>query len=1218
MKNVQPLRLGILLSFCFMVSAAHAQYVPIPDSAFAKFLQFDGYSSCLTGNGTTGFSLDTTCYRVTHDTNLDISSYANYTPIHDLTGLRYFKNLRTLYCTTYASVTNLPALPDSITYIDFQGIGLSTLPHLPDSLQFLNVGFSQLTSLPALPQGLKTLYCNNNHLRSIPPLPDSLHIFQCYLNKLTSLPALPARLISLDCSSDSLTSLPGLPRTLTSLNCGYNPLTSLPTLSDSLHTLYCSYAQLSGLPALPAGLTSLYCANNNIGSLPVLPDSITIMYCGHNSLHSLPALPAALKVLFCDSNQLDSLPSFPSGLTQLHCNVNHLTSLPLLPAGLYSIYCRSNPQLSCLPPVGVSNMIEFYISGTAITCMPNRFTASNYDIDPSNRPICVGTCYSTNFTIAIPDSNFGHWLYTNGYASCMTGNGATGYFIDTSAALVRNADTIDCSNSNIRSLQGVFCFRHLRYLNCSNNPFAYLTNLQWPQNLTYLDCSYDQLTDLYQQPTGLLYLKCAGNGSSGSNGLTGLPHSLPSGLRYLDCSRNAVGATSFTLPDSLRYLDCSLNSNIYNLPAIPSKLAFLNCAYDGLNALPALPAGLTYLDCNLNGLHSLGSLPDSLRYLDCSGNAFLDSLPSLPVGLISLHCSGNPGNSVYGPLRHLPALPASLVQLNCSDNQITNLPALPVALTSLICDSNQLTSIPSLSTAIDVLRCTHNTQLACLPAIYRSSISSFRISSTHVTCLANPFSASDYDVDPASMPLCGPSSGCPISAYQIRGNVHNDTSVTCMTDSLAPGSAMPYVKVILERNGQMVAQSYTDSTGAYSFGVMPSQAYTVRIDTTFLPLTVVCPGSNSYQVTLTPIDTLATGVNFGLKCYGADYGISTLSSTKFKPGDTTIVNVIAGNPLLYFFNADCGPAMSGTIMVTIDGPVHYAGPAPGALTPSSVSGDTLRYNVGNLDSLTVGSLYFRVYTDTSATIGTPVCISGIITPVSPDFYPSDDTLSACLAVVSSFDPNHKVGSPEVLSFDGDWLTYTVEFQNTGNAPASVVVVRDTLSSLVQAGSFRYIASSHNAIVKVVDRAVEFTFPNINLIESMTDPIKSIGWVQYKVRSTAHLPLYSQINNTAYIYFDYNPAIVTNTTTSTVGRLTGILPLSGDVVSLYPNPNRGSFTLQTSGSIGHAYTICDMLGHIVSQEAIVSDMQLVSHTDLAPGVYTLMLKRTQPLRFIVVK
>jgi uncharacterized repeat protein (TIGR01451 family) len=749
--------------------------------------------------------------------------------------------------------------------------------------------------------------------------------------------------------------------------------------------------------------------------------------------------------------------------------------------------------------------------------------------------------------VAIPDTNFANYLYSNGFSTCIRGNATIGFTMDTNCA-ASGGSQMDCESLNIHDMTGLQYCKNIISLACSHN---FLTSLpdQMPPRITEIDCSYNLLDSLpADMPPNLFLLRC------NNNRLTTLPYISSTSLQSVYCNNN-------------------LMTDLQNV-------AYLS--------------GITYLDCSTNLLTSLPDLSYSyLGYLNCS----------------------------YNPMDSLPALPANIYSIICSNDGLTRLPALrlPVGISTLVCDSNNLTSLPTLPTNITTLQCSNNPNLSCLPRIYENTLATFQIAGTAISCLPNRFSATSFDIDPNTLPLCTFSSGCPFY-YNIAGNVHNDISADCISDSLNPGSLMQNIKVLLKQNGQVVQQCYMPYSGLYSFTTPTLQGYTVEVDTTYLPFVVACPGSDSIYVPLSATDTLVTGVNFGMQCPGLDYAAGVLWSSYFVPGDTTLVYVLAGNPYLYFFNAQCGAGLSGTVTTVLNGPVTYLSPAPGALVPSSVSGDTLTYTITNLDSLIPGSLYILVATDTSAMIGAGVCISAQIMAATPDIDPADDTMTQCFTVSSSFDPNHKTVSPTTLTTGSEWLTYTIDFQNTGTDTAHNVVVRDTLSSNVDASSFQYLASSSKATVQLFGSACLFTFPQVNLPDKNTNPIASQGWIQYKVKTMPDLPQTSQVLNTASIYFDFNPAIITNTTVTAYPS--GIDAISGsNAIHIYPNPNGGSFTLETAYTSDVHYSIYDMLGDLVSQHGISSARQQIMLPDAAAGVYTLVVRSAgslQTLKFVVAK
>jgi len=141
-------------------------------------------------------------------------------------------------------------------------------------------------------------------------------------------------------------------------------------------------------------------------------------------------------------------------------------------------------------------------------------------------------------------------------------------------------------------------------------------------------------------------------------------------------------------------------------------------------------------------------------------------------------------------------------------------------------------------------------------------------------------------------------------------------------------------------------------------------------------------------------------------------------------------------------------------------------------------------------------------------------------------------------VMCSFDPNDKQVSPigikdENYTLIDDELLYTIRFQNTGNAPAIDVKILDTLDINLDIRSFKVVNSSHELNTSLSGNAVEFLFKNIWLIDSLTNEEESQGYLQYTIKPNVDVAELTEIENTAHIIFDFNPAIVTNTTKNTM-------------------------------------------------------------------------------------
>jgi hypothetical protein len=83
-------------------------------------------------------------------------------------------------------------------------------------------------------------------------------------------------------------------------------------------------------------------------------------------------------------------------------------------------------------------------------------------------------------------------------------------------------------------------------------------------------------------------------------------------------------------------------------------------------------------------------------------------------------------------------------------------------------------------------------------------------------------------------------------------------------------------------------------------------------------------------------------------------------------------------------------------------------------------------------------------------------------------------------------------------------------------------------------TFRLISSSHNVNVDIKDKnVVSFVLNDIKLPDDKKNEPASNGFVKYAIRPNANLPENTEVKNKAYIYFDYNPAVVTNEVKNTL-------------------------------------------------------------------------------------
>ena len=151
---------------------------------------------------------------------------------------------------------------------------------------------------------------------------------------------------------------------------------------------------------------------------------------------------------------------------------------------------------------------------------------------------------------------------------------------------------------------------------------------------------------------------------------------------------------------------------------------------------------------------------------------------------------------------------------------------------------------------------------------------------------------------------------------------------------------------------------------------------------------------------------------------------------------------------------------------------------------TQTSNDTLQWVFSNLFLGAEENIYAFFLPFTNTSLGTFIHNSAIVEPIVGDSTPNDNIAPLDFIVTGPYDPNNKTAEPEILSANAvaekDYITYTIHFQNVGNAPAYFVRIEDTLSSLLDIFSFEEIASSHSNFYEINNHVVKFYFNNILL------------------------------------------------------------------------------------------------------------------------------------------
>ena len=343
-------------------------------------------------------------------------------------------------------------------------------------------------------------------------------------------------------------------------------------------------------------------------------------------------------------------------------------------------------------------------------------------------------------------------------------------------------------------------------------------------------------------------------------------------------------------------------------------------------------------------------------------------------------------------------------------------------------------------------------------------------------------------------------------------------------------------------------------------------------------------------------DTLDFGIYYtpGI----TDVSISQTAVPAFRPGFATYITVTASN-----IGVD---AASGQV---------YFVPPPfvtvNSTTPAAtINGDTLVWDYSNLAMGDAYSVLVTVTTAVGTELGTEAICQAWVTTDADDINPYNNYNTLTKTVVGSFDPNDKTFEPAIFTPENvanhDPIVYTVRFQNTGNFPADFVRIIDTLPQNANIATFRVIMGSHPYTWNMTGNGiVEFMFANINLLDSFTNEAASHGFIKYSVEAREDLELGDELSNTAYIYFDFNEAVVTNTAVTTIEMVSSThTPNTNEQLGLMPNPTEGIVRVVLPiGSNGNgSLQVVSMLGQKMMQKNTTSDTETIDISNLPSGIY----------------
>ncbi|AUC81236.1 T9SS type A sorting domain-containing protein [Lacinutrix sp. Bg11-31] len=289
----------------------------------------------------------------------------------------------------------------------------------------------------------------------------------------------------------------------------------------------------------------------------------------------------------------------------------------------------------------------------------------------------------------------------------------------------------------------------------------------------------------------------------------------------------------------------------------------------------------------------------------------------------------------------------------------------------------------------------------------------------------------------------------------------------------------------------------------------------------------------------------------------------------------------------------------------------------------SQTANTLTFNFTDLNPFETRTidLEFNVFAPPTTNIDDVLVSTATVNPVTGDNTADDNVFTLNQTVIGSYDPNdiRVLEGEEILLADADkYLHYIIRFQNTGTASAINVNVENVLDYKLDWTTMQLESLSHTGRVEIANGSmVKFIFDNINLPDSTSDEPNSHGYIAYKIKPKDNVVVGDIFNSTADIFFDFNPAIVTNTVSTEIVNTLSVEDFEASSFLIFPNPANNILNIEGETVI-ESVTIYDINGRLLNTITSKSKKAKLDVSNLSQGLYFLEItsgNKKESLKFI---
>jgi len=311
---------------------------------------------------------------------------------------------------------------------------------------------------------------------------------------------------------------------------------------------------------------------------------------------------------------------------------------------------------------------------------------------------------------------------------------------------------------------------------------------------------------------------------------------------------------------------------------------------------------------------------------------------------------------------------------------------------------------------------------------------------------------------------------------------------------------------------------------------------------------------------------------------------------------------------IYTGYQNLGKTVTGSVLtVTIDNSLTYISATP---SPSLVQGNTITWELPVLNHLDYSVVSIKYGVPSSAAAGTPLVFTSTIEPQAGDWNIADNSVSKEIITVDVINDYYKTCEQDiVIDIDevpfSPEIEYSIHFRNNGQGEIVNIRIADTLSEMLMHNTAHLITSSHPCTFIIDENGLlTVIFSDIFLPDSASAGNECYGYFTYSIRTRNDLQVHDVIENKAYLYYDFNEALITNTVINIVDETTGIHEKATSGIVIYPNPATNNITLNAAAGV--YYCIINFTGKILLNGCLSYNIQEINISHLSPGCYFLML------------